>query len=372
MAQVFEFPFVDLTPSHQEVHAEMLEAYNRVLASGWFICGPEVEAFESEFATYCGSKHCVGVSNGLDALVMILRSLEIGPGDEVIVPANSFIATALAVSEVGAKPIFADVVPSTFNIDPLECQRLLSRRTRAVIAVHLYGQLAEMAQLTRFCASNGLLLIEDAAQAHGASSGGRRAGNFGVAAAFSFYPGKNLGALGDGGAVTTNDSELAEKIRLQRGYGSIKKYVHEIKGRNARLDELQAAFLRCKLRHLPEWTEQRRQIASLYDRVLGDSDIKLPPHPAERSAHVWHLYVIRHSLRDAIQEALLKAGVQTLIHYPIPIHKQRAYADDDQSKVTVPVTESMAKELLSLPLWAGLDADRCAARIGAVCKKLAL
>jgi dTDP-4-amino-4,6-dideoxygalactose transaminase len=357
------FPFVDFHPMHQAIRPEIDEAIQKVLDSEHYICGPEVAAFESEFAQYCGTKYCIGVSNGLDALILILRGLGISKGDEVILPANTFIATALAVTAVGAKPVLVDIDAETFNLDPKLVVDRINSRTKALIAVHLYGQLADMDALGAICKSAKIFLIEDAAQAHGATNGAKVAGAFGVAAGFSFYPGKNLGAFGDGGAVTTDDEHLAQRVRLLRGYGSIQKYVHKEKGVNARLDELQAAILRVKLKFLKSWTDERRKIASVYDHALRETGLVLPMLPLVPQSHVWHLYVARTKNRSLIQSNLREAGVETLIHYPIPIHLQEAYSDLGYNKGDFPITEQLAEEIISLPLWIGLSRTECAKTI---------
>ena len=358
-------PFVDLSPMHGSLDSELKSAMARVLHSNSFICGPEVERFEADFAKYCGAKHCIGISNGLDALVLILRALEIGPGDEVILPANTFIATALAVSAVGARPVLVDIDEATFNLDPERLADAATERTKAVIPVHLYGLPAAMDPILEFANRRGLHVIEDAAQAHGATYKGQRVGGFGVASAFSFYPGKNLGALGDAGAVVTNSARLDEKIRLLRGYGSKVKYYHTEKGVNARLDELQAAILSVKLAHLDRWNEERRLIAQTYSQSLRGLEWILPVAPADRES-VWHLFVARSGNRDRDRQRLEASGVHTSIHYPIPVHLQGAYSDLGYPEGSFPVTERVSKEILSLPFWIGLDARESSRRICAV------
>lgn len=358
-------PLMDLWPVHSELQGELESAFSRVLKRGVFICGPELEAFEREWADYCGVKHAIGVSNGLDALVMIFRSLDIGEGDEVIVPANTFIASALAVSAVGAKVVPVDVDPETFNLRAAEVAQAMTDRTKAVLGVHLYGRIFDVSGIQRLCRDRGVHLIEDAAQAHGAQFQGRRVGGLGVAAGFSFYPGKNLGALGDGGAVTTNDDALAARIRTLRNYGSPTKYVHTEKAYNARLDELQAAFLRIKLRCLDQWTDERRCIARKYDEALANSEVILPQQPIAHE-HVWHLYVIRSNQRDGLKSYLESHGVHCLIHYPVPIHLQLAYRDLGLARGSFPVSERMSQEILSLPLYVGMNADSVATRIASL------
>lgn len=357
-------PFVDFHPMHREVRRDIEHAIREVLDSEHYICGPQLSAFEREFADYCGVSHCIGVSNGLDALILILKALEIGKGDEVILPANTFIATALAVTAVGATPVLVDVEPQSFNIDSSQVERRINSHTKAVIGVHLYGQLCDVQTLAELCKSAGLYFIEDAAQAHGAEWNGRRAGQFGTAAAFSFYPGKNLGAMGDGGAVVSNNAQLAERVRLIRGYGSKQKYYHSVKGVNNRLDEIQAAILRVKLRRLENWNENRREIARIYQNQLkGLSSVENPCIMGSELSHVWHLYVVRCRERADVQARLQEAGVDTLIHYPIPIHLQEAYADLGYKRGSFEVTEALAEEILSLPMWIGLDANACADRM---------
>jgi dTDP-4-amino-4,6-dideoxygalactose transaminase len=343
-------PFLELTRASDELREELDEASRRVIESGWYILGPEVEAFEREYAAYCGAEHCVAVGNGLDALHLILRGYGIGPGDEVIVSAHTFIATWLAVSATGATPVGVDVNEDTFNIDPACALAAVTPRTAAIIGVHLYGQLADMAGLHAVAERHRLKVIEDAAQAHGATCKGRRAGSLGDAAGFSFYPVKNLGALGDGGAVTTNDSQLADAVRLLRNYGSRVKYQHECQGVNSRLDEFQAAFLRVKLQHLDEWNERRAQLATRYAAELaGLSDLVLPAITDSASC-AWHQYVVRHPRRDALQQHLQRLGVATMIHYPVLPHRSPAYQDSGEAVRLFPVADRLVREILSLPM----------------------
>lgn len=343
-------PFFDVKAAYLELQDELDDAYRGVMDRGWFVLGEENERFEQEFAAYCGVNHCVAVGNGLDALTLILRAYGIGPGDEVIVPAHTFIATWLAVSATGATSVAADVRPDTFNLD-IECvEAALTPRTVAVMPVHLYGQPADMAPLLQLAADHGLRVIEDAAQAHGAKYHGKRAGSLGDAAGFSFYPAKNLGALGDAGAVTTNDCELADKIRLLRNYGSQTKYQHECLGVNSRMDEIQAAFLRVKLRHLDAWNDRRTELAAQYNRALrGVPGVSVPVVPAWVDP-AWHLYVIRHPRRTELQQSLAGAGVGSLIHYPIPPYRSEAYSVGEWRGSATPVTERIASEVLSLPM----------------------
>jgi dTDP-4-amino-4,6-dideoxygalactose transaminase len=340
-------PFLDLGKLHSSIRGELDAAYHRVMDSGNYIMGPELEAFEAEFARYSEVKHCIGVGNGLEALHLLLRAYDIGPGDEVIVPSNTFIATWLAVSECGATPIPVEPDPVTHNIDPALIGAAITSRTRAIMPVHLYGQPADMDPINALAAKHGLIVIEDAAQAQGARYKGRRAGSLGHAAGTSFYPGKNLGALGDGGAVLTNDDKIAEKVRQLRNYGSKVKYQHDIAGYNSRLDEMQAAFLRVKLSVLDQWNARRREIAQLYTRLLAGADIGLPAVP-DYAEPVWHLYVVRSKQRDALRAHLERQGVSTVIHYPTPPHQQGCYRSLGLDGL--PVAEMLANEVLSLPM----------------------
>ena len=349
-------PFLDLKAPYRELKAELDEAYRRVMESGWYIIGREVEEFEREFAAYCGVEHCVGVGNGLDALHLILRAMEIGPGDEVVVPSNTYIASWLAVSYAGATPVPVEPDPATCNLDPARIEAALTPRTKAIMAVHLYGQPADMDPIRQLARSRGLKVIEDAAQAHGARYRGARAGSLGDAAGFSFYPGKNLGAMGDGGAVTTNDARLAQRIRVLRNYGSEVKYRNDEKGYNSRLDELQAAFLRVKLRHLEHWNERRAVLAERYSQALADADLRLPEVLAAAQP-VWHLYVVRTARRELLTRALDAHGIGWLIHYPIPPHRQQAY-HEGFAQASFPVAEAMAGELLSLPIGPALTTEQ--------------
>jgi dTDP-4-amino-4,6-dideoxygalactose transaminase len=340
-------PFLDLGRLHQSIREPLDEAYHRVVDSGWFIMGPELEAFEAEFAQYCEVKHCIGVGNGLEALHLLLRAYGIGPGDEVIVPSNTFIATWLAVTECGAIPVPVEPDIDTHNIDPALIAAAITSRTRAIMPVHLYGQPADMDPINALAAKHGLIVIEDAAQAQGARYKGRRAGSLGHAAATSFYPGKNLGALGDGGAVLTNDDAIAEKVKQLRNYGSKVKYQHDLAGYNSRLDEMQAAFLRAKLTVLDEWNARRKDIATQYSTLLAGTSIVLPFVP-EYAEPVWHLYVIRSKQRDALKAHLEQQGVATVIHYPIPPHRQACYQSYQAENLHI--AEILAEEVLSLPM----------------------
>lgn len=346
--------FLDLNAHHDGMQEELGAAFQRVMASGWFVLGPEVEAFESEFAAYCGARHCVGVGNGLDALYLILKAYGIGPDDEVIVPANTYIATWLAISHAGATPVPVEPLDATCNIDPRAIEAAITPRTRAILAVHLYGQPADMAAIMAIAGRHGLKVVEDAAQAHGARYQGRRTGSLGHAAGFSFYPSKNLGALGDGGAVTTDDAELAGKIRQLRNYGSEVRYRNELQGFNSRLDELQAAFLRVKLRHLDAWNERRREIATTYLAGLAGCGLQLPRVP-DWAEPVWHLFVVRTSARERALQVLAAADIQTLVHYPTPPHLQPAYQALALPAGAFPITEAIHREIFSLPMGPHLD-----------------
>jgi len=342
-------PFLDLGAINSKHRDAMKTAFLRVLDSGWYILGQEVEAFEKEFAGYCGAKHCIGVGNGLEALHLILRAFDVGPGDEVIVPANTYIATWLAVSYAGARPVPVEPIPGSCNLDPELIESAITPRTKAIMAVHLYGQPADMNPICAMAARYGLKVIEDAAQAHGARYRGRRTGSLGDAAGFSFYPGKNLGALGDGGAVTTDDDLLAERLCVLRNYGSKIKYHNEVKGYNSRLDELQAALLREKLKALDGENAWRGRLAGLYNELLADSGLVLPTIP-QWAEPAWHLYTVRSSRRDALQCHLTDRGIGTMIHYPIAPHMQTAYADLGFGPGAFPVTEAIHNEILSLPM----------------------
>ena len=346
-------PFVDLRAQHASINVDVETACLAVLKRGDFILGDEVAEFEREFAEYCGVEHCVGVDSGLSALEMTLRACDIGPGDEVITAANTFIATALAITASGATPILVDHDLDTYCIDPLQIESAITSRTRAIVPVHLYGHLAEMQAISAIAKRHGLFVIEDAAQAHGARLGGRRAGAFGDAAAFSFYPAKNLGAAGDGGAVVTSRPEIAERVRLLGNYGQRTKNEHAILGENHRLDTLQAAILRVKLRHLEEWNARRRDHAGRYDHLLAHVDVERPTASVEVD-HVWHLYVIRVQDRERVRERLARRGISTGLHYPVPLYRQGAYRGSFESP-HFPNTERCAPELLSLPMFAELE-----------------
>lgn len=350
-------PFLDLNAVYVGLKSELDAAYHRVMESGWYILGQEVEAFEAEFASYCGSRYCITLGNGLDALHLILKAMGIENGDEVIVPANTFIATWLAVSYAGAIPVPVEPDVRTYNIDPDRIESAVTQKTKAIIPVHLYGQPADMDSIGTIAKKYNLRVIEDAAQAQGSLYKGRMSGNLGYAAGFSFYPGKNLGALGDAGAVTTNDEVLAQRIRMLRNYGSKVKYYNEVKGYNSRLDEMQAAFLRVKLKYLDEWNKRRSEIASLYlSSLSGLPDLTLPAVP-DWASPIWHVFPIRHSRRDDFQRYLKGCGIDTLIHYPVPPHLSEAYSDLSISKGSLPVAEEIASTELSLPIGPHLSLD---------------
>lgn len=355
-------PFLDLRAPYDELREPLDAAYRRVMESGWYILGAEPAEFERRWAEYCGAAHCVGVGNGLDALELILRAMDVGPGDEVIVPSNTYIATWLAVSDVGATPVPVEPDPRTYNIDPARIEGAITSRTKAILVVHLYGQCCEMGPIVEVARRHGVRVIEDAAQAHGAAYEGRRAGALADAAGWSFYPGKNLGAVGDAGGVTTNDPAIADRVRVLANYGSRRKYHNEVRGTNSRLDPLQAAMLAVKLDVLDEWNERRARIAALYDeRLAGIPDLVLPHVPAWTTP-TWHLYVVRHPARDALAAALDAAGVGTLVHYPIPPHRSGAYAAEF-GETRWPLAEEIAGTVLSLPIGPHLalrDAERVA------------
>ncbi len=351
-------PFLELGAAHREVAGELREAVSRVADSGTYLLGPELEAFEREFADYCGTRHCVGVGSGLSAIELILRAAGIGPGDEVIVPAYTWVATWLGVTRAGARPVGVDVLPATYNIDPDLVDAAITPRTAAILPVHLRGEPAEMDAISALAAERGLLVIEDAAQAHGARYRGRRAGSLGFAAAFSFYPTKNLGALGDGGAVTTDDEELAERLRVLRNYGMRDPERVEEAGLNSRLAEIQAAALRVLLPRLDEGNRGRAERAAIYREALeGHPSVALPA-PAEWVDPAWHLFVIGHRERDACAQRLDAEGIETRVHYPVPPHRTGPYRDEWPAG-SFPVAERLAAEALSLPLDPRLDPDAC-------------
>ena len=349
-ARFMKIPFLELKPTYDELRDELDSAYHRVMDSGWYLLGNEIESFEAGFAKYCEAKHCVAVGNGLDALHLTLRAYDIGAGDEVIVPTNTFIATWLAISYAGATPVPVEPDPKTFNLDPGRIQAALTRQTKAIMPVHLYGQPADMDPIMSIARKHGLKVIEDNAQAQGARYQGRRTGSLGHAAGHSFYPGKNLGAFSDAGAVTTNDGDLAGRIRTLRNYGSKKKYYNDVKGFNSRLDELQAAFLRVKLKKLDEWNDRRRSVAALYLTELRSAANLALPFVPEWAEPVWHLFVVRHPKRDALQQKLAAADIGTLIHYPVPVHLSGAYSDGKWLRGSFPMAEELSDTVLSLPM----------------------
>jgi len=360
-----EIPFLDMKAPYEELQAELDEAWQRVMKSGWYILGQEVEAFEQEFANYTGANHCIGVGNGLEALHLILRAYDIGPGDEVIVPSNTYIATWLAVSYAGAALVPVEPVERTYNLDPDRIEAAITPRAKAILVVHLYGQTADMDAINAVAQKHGLKVIEDAAQAHGARYKGKLAGNLGDAAGWSFYPGKNLGALGDAGAVTTNDAALAGRIRTLRNYGSKVKYYNLEKGFNSRLDELQAALLRAKLPHIDTWNARRARIAGMYLEALQDTDLLLPLVP-EGMQPCWHLFVIRAQQREALQARLKQRGIGTMIHYPVPPHLQEAYRELNLPERSFPISEAIHREVLSLPIGPHLSPQEAGQVIEAV------
>jgi len=339
-----------------KINRELKDAANRVIDSSLYILSKEVENFEIEFANYIGVKYCIGVGNGLEALHLILRAYGIGKDDEIIIPSNTYIATALAVSYAGAIPVFVEPNELTYNINPDLIEEKITKRTKAIIPVHLYGQSCDMDIINKIAKKYNLKVIEDSAQAHGATYKGRKCGNLSDASGFSFYPTKNLGAMGDAGAITTNDKDLAEKVKALRNYGSKEHYYNKYKGFNSRLDEMQAAILRVELRHLDEFNDERKKIAKIYFDKLQNSNLILPYIP-EWANPVWHLFVVRSKKRDELQKYLDSRGVETAIHYPIPIHLQEAYEDLGCKKGDFPIAERMANEILSLPLWIGLEKE---------------
>lgn len=369
-------PFLDLVTPHRELEDELVEAFRKALRSAAFVGGPEVEAFEREFAAYCGTTHCVGVANGTDAVRFALMASGVGPGDAVVTVSHTFIATVEAISQAGAETEFIDIDPRTYCMSARALEQYLDscatdsssgrpiaarcgKPIKAIVPVHIYGQVADMDAILALAAKYDLLVIEDACQAHGAEyrtadGAWRRAGQFGKAAAFSFYPGKNLGACGEGGAVTTNDKSVADSIRMLRDHGQAKKYYHSVEGYNGRLDAIQAAFLRIKLRHLDEWNVQRRTAAQRYGRLLSPLADVVSPAESDGSQGVYHLYVVRHDARDALAEHLKSAGVSTGFHYPVPLHLQQCYAGLGYPVGSFPVTESVANTLLSLPMFPGI------------------
>ena len=348
-----KIPFVTFLPMEKELNNDIREAFDRVFTRSWYIDGVEDEAFEKAFAEYCGTQYCIGVGNGLDALMLALKALNIGDGDEVIVPSNTYIATALAVTYVGATPVFVDPDIRTFNINPNLIEAAITDKTKAILPVHLYGQACDMDPIMEISKKYNLRVIEDCAQAHGATYKGQKVGTFGDVAGFSFYPGKNLGALGDAGATVTNDNELADKIRALSNYGSDYKYHHIYKGNNSRLDELQAAFLIAKLPHLERMNVERRRIAALYSEGIKNDKVIIPYVP-KYTAPVWHIYGILCKDRDALEKHLNDKGIGTNKHYPIPIHMQECYKDLKIAEGSLPVAEKISSTELSIPMYYGM------------------
>lgn len=351
-------PFVSFEVMHSEIRAQLDNAYKSVMDSNYFIQGQACAQFEKEFSEYCGVKYCIGVGNGLDALMLILRAMDIGDGDEVIVPSNTYIATALAVSYVGAKPVFVEPEIATFNINPDLIDEKITDKTKAIIAVHLQGRPADMDSINSIAKKHNLKVIEDAAQAHGAKYKGKKVGSLGDAAGFSFYPGKNLGALGDGGCVTTNNIEIADKVRALGNYGSDYKYHHIYKGVNSRLDEMQAAFLSVKLKQLENWNAERRRIAARYLTEINNPLITLPKTSAEEYEHVYHVFVILCKERDILEAYLKENGIGTLKHYPIPMHLQGAYVDLGLKEGDLPIAEEISRTVLSIPMYYGMTDEQ--------------
>jgi dTDP-4-amino-4,6-dideoxygalactose transaminase len=382
MSGTNKIPFLDLVTPHAELKDELCQVFTTVLETAGFIGGPMVQGFEQDFARYCEAAHCVGVGSGTDALRFALIAVGVASGDAVVTVPNTFIATTEAISQAGARPVFVDIDEATYNMDPkklrtyleTQCNRdskgvLVDRKTggrlKAIIPVHLYGQMADMDAISELAEKYGLIVIEDACQAHGAEYFSRKqdrwckAGSMGLAAAFSFYPGKNLGACGEGGAVTTNDAEVAQKIRMLRDHGQAQKYYHDMEGYNGRLDSLQAGLLRVKLAHLPEWTEARRQAAARYQELFAGADTTVVlPYEPEWSKAVYHLFIVRAQDRDALMKSLGSAGIGTGIHYPIPLHLQKAYEGLGYAKGDLPVAEKVAAEIVSLPMFPGLLANQ--------------
>lgn len=353
---IVKIPFATFNKMHDEIRRELESAFHEVLNNSWFIQGQEYELFEKEFAEYCGAKYCVGCGNGLDALYLIMKALDIKSGDEVIIPSNTFIATALAVSYVGATPIFVEPELWSYNLNPSLIEGKITDKTKAIIVVHLYGQAANMKEICALGQKHNLKIIEDCAQAHGAKYMGQKVGTFGDAAGFSFYPGKNLGALGDGGAVISNNKEISDKIRALANYGSVEKYNHIYQGSNSRLDELQAAFLRIKLRRLNKWNDERRRIATKYLNGIKNEKVILPQLMND-CKHVWHIFSIRSEMRVELEKYLNEKGIGTTRHYPIPLHLQKAYKELGFVKGDFPIAEQISATQLSLPMYYGMKEE---------------
>ena len=355
-----EIPFYNFNYQHKQIEKEVRQVFQEVFDSSWFVQGNKVKLFEQQYADYIGVKHCIGVGNGFDALTLSLRALGIGKGDEVLVPAHTFIATILSIKAAGAQPVLVDVDSNTFNIDATLLEKHITPRTKVIIPVHLYGLVCEMEDIITLASKHGLYIVEDNAQASGAEYKGKKTGSFGHINAHSFYPTKNLGALGDGGAITTNDDELARKVRLLGNYGSSIKYHHESQGSNSRLDEIQAAVLSIKLKFLDQWIEDKRQLVLNYQEGLSVvKQVICPLLPVEEKRHSSHLYVIKTSQRDALATHLKSNQINTLVHYPIPVYQQKAFAKEFDINA-YPVTERLASEILSLPLFPGMTMEQVA------------
>jgi len=359
-------PFLSFSPQHDPIRSEVLAAIAGVYDKQWYVLGEQVKAFEQEYSAFNQVGHTIGVANGLDALHLALLALGVQAGDEVLVPSNTYIATWLAVSFVGAVPVPVEPNPATYNLDPALLEAAITPRTKGIMPVHLYGQACQMGPIMEVAQRHGLWVVEDNAQAQGAAWQGQFTGSFGQVSATSFYPGKNLGALGDAGAVTSNDDELARKVQTLRNYGSQQKYYNEMIGYNSRLDELQAAVLRVKLPRLAEWTQQRQQVAARYDELLAGVGDLLLPAVAAGATHVYHLYVVRTTQREALQQHLVQAGIGTLIHYPVPPHRQQAYAHLQLPAGALPIAEELAATCLSLPMWPGMTEEHITAVVEAI------
>lgn len=349
-------PFVDLQSLHSEIKEELREVFDRVLSQSTFVLGPEVQKFEREFAVYVGTAHCVAVNTGTAAIHLALAGLGIGSNDEVITVPHTFIATAEAITAVGARPVFVDIDPVSFTMDPALLEQAISPKTRAIIPVDLYGQVADMDAILKIANRHGIPVIEDACQAHGAEYKGRKAGSFGIAGCFSFYPGKNLGACGEGGAVTTDDADLAQRIRMWRDHGSLKRYEHIFPGLNMRMEGIQGGILSVKLKYLDRWNDQRREAAAFYDKALAAANV-VTPTEMKYGRHVYHLYVIQSDNRDALRQQLTDAGIESGLHYPIPLHLQEAYRSLGYAEGAFPVTERVKDHILSLPIYPGIRAE---------------
>jgi dTDP-4-amino-4,6-dideoxygalactose transaminase len=364
-----KIPFVDLKSLHSEIKDELREVFDRVVDNSSFVLGPEVQKFEQEFAAYCETEHCVAVNTGTAAIHLVLASLGIGPGDEVITVPHTFIATAEAITAVGARPVFIDIDPISFTMDASLLEAAITSKTRAIIPVDLYGQVADMNPILEIANRHGIPVVEDACQAHGAEYKGHKAGSFGVAGCFSFYPGKNLGACGEGGAVTTNDANLAQRIRLWRDHGSSKRYEHVFPGLNMRMEGIQGGILSVKLKYLDRWNNQRRQAAAAYGKALADSDIEIPTEMGY-GRHVYHLYVVQSDNRDALRQQLTDVGIESGLHYPTPLHLQEAYRFLGYKYGNFPVTERVKSRILSLPMYPGIPSeavDRVASELRESC-----